>query len=200
MKLIGLTGNIASGKSTVAALLVQQGAAHLDADRLVHKLYQSGTKVTAEVAAHFGQEVLAADGSINRRALGAIVFGNPQALRALEKIVHPHIGPAIAERIQASASQPDPPPAMVIEAVKLIESGRHKIVDQVWFVIANEEIQAERMMTQRGLSAAEAKARLQSQPSIAERLRFAHLIIENNESLEQLAQQVKAGWQRLFSL
>jgi dephospho-CoA kinase len=155
--------------------------------------------VTAEVVAHFGPEVLAADGSVNRRALGAIVFGNPQALQRLEQIVHPHIGPAIAKRIQASASEPNPPPAMVIEAVKLIQSGRHKIVDQVWFVIARQEIQTERMMTLRGLSAAEAKARLQSQPAIAERLRFAHLIIENNESLEKLEQQVKEGWQRLFS-
>ena len=198
MKLIGLTGNIASGKSTVAQWLVKQGAAHLDADHLVHEMYEAGTEVTAEIAARFGEQVLAPDGSVNRKALGPIVFNDQEALRALEKIVHPRIGPATAERIRAAAMQAEPPPAMVLEAVKLIESGRHKIVDQVWFVIADPAIQKERMMQYRGHSVAEADARLQAQPAIDARLPFVHVIIKNNGTMEELIEQVQAAWQALL--
>ena len=200
MKLIGLTGNIASGKSTVAQLLVEQGAAHLDADRLVHEMYLPGTEVTVAVAAHFGEAVLTPDGSVDRAALGAIVFNDREALRTLEQIVHPRVGPAIAERIRAVATQSNPPPAMVIEAVKLIESGRHKIVDQVWFVLARPEIQKLRMMEDRGRSEAEAEARLQAQRPIAERLHLAHVIIENNDTMDNLIQQVQTAWKELLKL
>lgn len=198
MKLIGLTGNIASGKSTVAQLLVAHGAAHLDADALVHELYQPGTAVTQAVAAHFGAGVLAPDGAIDRRALGAIVFGDAAALQALEAIVHPQTGKLIAERLQAAASHPAPPPAMVVEAVKLIESGRHEQMDQVWFVVARPEVQKQRMMERRGLSEAEAEARLQAQAPIKERLHFADVIIENSGSEETLERQVRDAWNRLL--
>lgn len=199
MKLIGLTGNIASGKSTVAQWLAEQGAAHLDADRLVHKMYEAGTEVTAAIAARFGEHVLASDGSVNRKALGPIVFNDKEALRALEKIVHPRIGPAIAERIRAAAMQADPPPAMVIEAVKLIESGRDKIVDQVWFVVADRAIQKERMIEYRGHSAAEADARLQAQPDIEARLHVAQVIIRNNGTMDALLEQVERAWLQLLN-
>lgn len=199
MKLIGLTGNIASGKSTVAQWLAEQGAAHLDADRLVHEMYEAGTEVTAAIAARFGEHVLASDGSVDRKALGPIVFNDKEALRALEKIVHPRIGPAIAERIRAAAMQAEPPPAMVIEAVKLIESGRHKIVDQVWFVIADRAVQKERMIEHRGHSAADAEARLQAQPSIDARLHLAQVIIKNNDTMDALLEQVSTAWHQLLN-
>lgn len=199
MKLIGLTGNIASGKSTVARLLVESGAAHLDADRLVHELYRPGTGVTEAIAAHFGASILAEDGSVDRRALGAIVFNDPPALRALEGIVHPHTGAAIAEAIRAAAAEPEPPLAMVIEAVKLIESGRHEIVDQVWFVVAGPGVQKRRMMEWRGLSAAEADARLAAQAPIKERLHFADVIIENSGTIATLERQVRDAWNRLVA-
>lgn len=198
MKLIGLTGNIASGKSTVAQLLVTHGAAHLDADALVHELYQPGTAVTQAVAAQFGAGVLAPDGAIDRRALGAIVFEDPSALRTLESIVHPQTGRLIAERIQVVARHPSPPPAMVVEAVKLIESGRHELMDQVWFVVARPEVQKQRMMERRGLSEAEAEARLQAQAPIHARLHLADVIIENSGSEETLERQIRDGWNRLL--
>lgn len=198
MKLIGLTGNIASGKSTVARLLVQKGAAHLDADALVHELYEPGTPVTTAIAAHFGPEVLDEHGAVDRQALGVIVFADPEALRALEQIVHPQTGRAIAERIQALQSQAEPPPALVIEAVKLIESGRHEIVDQVWFVISRPEIQKARMMQDRGLSDAEALARLQAQAPLETRLHHAHVIIENSGSVATLERQVRDAWAALW--
>ncbi|MBA3534803.1 MAG: dephospho-CoA kinase [Ardenticatenales bacterium] len=199
MKLIGLTGNIASGKSSVARLLIERGAVHLDADALVHELYRPGTEVTSAIAAQFGEQVLAPDGSVERRALGEIVFSDAAALRALEGIVHPHTGRIIAERMEASATQPDPPPAMVIEAVKLIESGRHSMMDQVWFVVARPEVQGQRLMENRGWSEAEAQARLEAQAPIKERLHLADVIIENSGSLETLERQVSDGWERLIT-
>jgi dephospho-CoA kinase len=198
MKLIGLTGNIASGKSTVASLLVGLGAAHLDADALVHELYRADTPVTGAVAARYGERVLAADGSIDRRALGELVFADPDAMRELEQIVHPRVGELTASRVQEVASQPEPPPALVIEAVKLIESGRYKIVEQVWFVVARPEVQKQRLL-QRGWSEAEAQARLQAQAPIKERLHYADVIIENSGSLETLERQVRSAWQNLFA-
>ncbi len=198
MKLIGLTGNIASGKSTVAQWLTKQGAAHLDADRLVHEMYEAGTDVTVMIAARFGESVLASDGSVDRKTLGPIVFSDKEALRALEQIVHPRIGPAIADRIRAAVMQEEPPPAMVIEAVKLIESGRHKIVDEVWFVIADEAVQKERMIKHRGHTPVDAEARLQAQPSIQARLAFAQVIIKNNETMDKLLEQVETAWNRLL--
>lgn len=197
VKLIGLTGNIASGKSSVARLLVDLGVEHLDADQLVHKMYESGTEATEAVVQHFGEGVLAPDGAVDRRALGAIVFGDPEAMRALEAIVHPRIGVLIADRIQEVAARPTPPRAMVVEAVKLIESGRYKLMDEVWFVVAQREVQKQRLMEYRGLNEAEAEARLDAQPSIRERLHFADVIVENSGSMPTLERQVYDAWQRI---
>lgn len=199
VKLIGLTGNIASGKSTVAALLVELGAAHLDADALVHELYEPGTPVTEAVATHFGAGVLAPDGAVDRRALGKIVFADADALHALERIVHPRVGEATDARVRQAAAQPEPPPAMVIEAVKLIESGRYRIMDQVWFVVTHPDTQKQRLMERRGLSEAEAEARILAQSPIRERLHFADVIIENSGSLTTLERQVRLAWRNLFA-
>ena len=199
VKLIGLTGNIASGKSAVASMLVTLGAAHLDADALVHELYRADTPVTEAIADHFGKKVLARDGSVDRRALGEIVFNDREALQALESIVHPKVGEATVARIQQVAFQPEPPPAMVIEGVKLIESGRYKLMDQVWFVIARLEVQRRRLIENRGWSVAEAEARLSAQAPIKERLHVADVIIENSGDLETLERQVQSAWGNLFS-
>ncbi len=197
VKLIGLTGNIASGKSTVARLLVELGAEHLDADRLVHEMYEPGTTVTTEIAEAFGANVLAPDGGVDRRVLGELVFNDPEALGALEAIVHPRTGTLIAERIQEAAARANPPPAMVIEAVKLIESGSYRLMDEVWFVVAQERVQKQRLMEERGWSEEEAEDRLQAQPPIKERLHHADVIIENSGSMETLKRQVRDAWRRL---
>jgi dephospho-CoA kinase len=197
MKLIGLTGNIASGKSTVARLLVEMGAAHLDADQLVHDLYRPGTDVTRAIAERFGATVLAPDGSVDRKVLGAIVFDDPGQLRALEQIVHPVTGARITEYVQALGRGSKPPPALVIEAVKLIESGRYRSMDEVWFVVARPEVQRQRLVKDRGLSEEEAESRLSAQGSIRERLHFADVIIENSGSMQTLRRQVRDAWRRL---
>lgn len=198
MKTIGLTGNIASGKSTVAAMLVARGAEHLDADRLVHELYRPGSALVDTIAARFGEGVVAADGSIDRTVLGRIVFGDASALADLEAIVHPYTTRLIAERMRAVASRPDPPPALVIEAVKLIEVGRHKVVDSLWFVVASPETQRKRLVEARGWRLEEANARLAAQAPLEPRLALADEVIRNDGTLQALEVQVAAAWQRLI--
>ena len=199
MKIIGLTGNIASGKSTVARLLAERGAAHVDADALVHELYRADSPLPARIAQRFGAAVLAEDGSVDRAALGEIVFNDPEALRALEALVHPETGRLMAERVQAALAAEPPPPALVIEAVKLIESGRYRMADEVWFVRASPETQRERLIALRGHSAADAEARLAAQAPIEPRLAVADRVIDNDGSLDALDAQVEGAWRRLMA-
>lgn len=197
MKLIGLTGNIASGKSTVATLLIQRGAAHIDADALVHEMYLPGTEVTTALTEHFGASVLNTEGGIDRKALGAIVFSDPAAMRLVESLTHPRVGPMTMEKIQKIMAERTPP-AIVLEAVKLIESGRYKMTDSVWMVISDPAIQKQRLMEKRGWSEAEAEARLAAQPPIEPRLPFVHVLIHNNGTLADLEAHVEQQWQSLF--
>jgi dephospho-CoA kinase len=200
VKLIGLTGNIASGKSTVARMLEELGAARLDADELVHQMYEPGSPVVDAIAARFGAGVLAESGAVDRGALGAIVFNDRDAMQALEAIVHPRTGHAIQEWVESISALPIPPPAAVVEAVKLIQSGRHEMMDELWFVIASESVQKQRLMEARGLSEAEAEARLKAQPQIRDLLHFATVIIENSGSLDTLERQVRQAWEKAIHL
>ncbi len=196
MALIGLTGNIASGKSTVMAMLRELGAATLDADELVHRLMEPNTPITQAVAAAFGPDVLDERGAVNRKALGAIVFRDPEALRRLESIVHPAVGRAIEAELQRWQAASDPPPALVLEAVKLVESGRYRMCDALWVVVADRDVQRRRLIAHRGLAPEEADARLDAQPPLAQKLKLADEIIVNNGSLYTLRRQVEEAWKR----
>jgi dephospho-CoA kinase len=209
MKLLGLTGNIACGKSTVAALLQEQGAVLIDADLLVRELYATPNFVEQVVAlfrdrfaANSPVSVLSlthADGSINRQALGELVFADPSALRQLEALVHPAVAALREEKLAALRALPEPPPAAVLEAVKLIESGQAQNCDTVWCVVCAPDVQLERLMTRRGLDEAAAKARLANQPDAAAKQALLGsvplVLIPNNGTLDELRERVLSQWQ-----
>jgi len=188
---IGLTGNIGCGKSTVGAILQSFGAAYLDADAIVHRLLAPGTPTAARVVAQFDGRITRPDGSIDRRALGAIVFNDPAALQTLEQIVHPAVLDEVHARIAHSEHE-----VLVVDAVKLIESGLADEVDSLWVVTCPRQLQLERLMRDRGLSAEEANARIDAQPPQEERARRADVVIHNAGTREELVARVTEAYQQ----
>lgn len=203
--LIGLTGGIACGKSTVLAMLAALGARTIDADRVTHRLQQPGTPVYQAIVNTFGPQIVTTPGGpIDRRKLGAIVFNDPEALKRLEAIVHPAVRAEIRRFLDevagagkyATRLRPVERPIVVIDAIKLIESGWADECDQVWVVTCPVEQQIERLMTTRGMSLAEAQARVAAQPPQESRFNRAHVIIDNSGSQAQTRAQVEAAWQQ----
>jgi dephospho-CoA kinase len=216
--IIGLTGNIACGKSTVLDMLRERGAQVLDADRVTHELQALGQPVYHAIVAEFGPGILSApDGPIDRHALGAIVFADPAALRRLEQIVHP----AVRERImswleyvatsewrlgtgsvEAASSQspvpkPQSPSVAVIDAIKLLEGGWKQICDAIWVVTCPPEQQLARLISARGMREDEARARIAAQSPQADKVAQADVVIDNSGPLEATRRQVAAAWQAL---
>ena len=190
--LIGLTGNIGTGKSTVARMLTELGAEAIDADLVVHEVMQAGTPVHAAIVEAFGPEVLTPNGEIDRKRLGALVFAEPTALARLEAIVHPVTIEVIRRRIGATSAG-----AVVVEAIKLIEAGMADAYDSVWVTTCRREQQLERIMNERGLNRAEAEQRVQAQPPQEEKIARADVVIDNSHSLAQTQKQVQVAWERL---
>lgn len=190
--LIGLTGNIGCGKSTVAAMLAELGAEVIDADRLVHQLMEPGTERWRAIVERFGQGILRPDGTIDRARLGEVVFRDPAALADLEAILHPAARKLAEDRIASSRK-----PVVVLEAIKLIEAGWSRRVDSVWVVTCRREQQTERLRQSRGLSQAEAELRIKAQPPAEEKLKHADVVIDNSGPLEDTRHQVEAAWTRL---
>jgi cytidylate kinase len=196
--LLGLTGGIACGKSLAAAQLQQLGAVVIDADQVTHRLQQPGTAVFAAIVDAFGPTVIAADGSLDRRALGALVFGDPAQLQRLEAIVHPAVRAAIEAAIAAVPPYRDGRRSVaVVDAIKLIESGWAARCDAVWVVTAPPDQQLQRLMQTRGLSEIEARARIDAQVDQRSRLKFADMLLENHSTRDALIAQVTAAWQAL---
>jgi dephospho-CoA kinase len=190
--LIGLTGNIGAGKSTVARQLGELGAFVLDADQLYRGLIEPGQPGHRAVVDLFGDGVVAADGSIDRRRLGEIVFRDAAALGRLERATHPLVR-ARAEELIAAAK----PRVAVYEAIKLIESGQADRCDEVWVVTAPRELQIERIMARNKVDRAEAERRIDAQPPQEEKVARADVVIENAGSLDDIRRQVLAAWERL---
>jgi dephospho-CoA kinase len=190
--LIGLTGNIGTGKSTVAALLRELGAEVIDADRVAHELMEPGTPEWEQIVSRFGSDVLGLDRQIDRRALGAHVFADPAALRDLERILHPSVRPRIRQRFAAATAA-----VVVVEAIKLLEAGLYLECDAVWVVTAARATQVRRLMATRGLSEADAALRVDGQPPAAEKAARADVIIDNNGDLAATREQVLAAWREI---
>jgi dephospho-CoA kinase len=196
MRTIGLTGGIGSGKSTVGKLLSQCGAEVIHADLVGHDVYRPGTVGWQQVADAFGDAVVASDGTIDRKRLGAIVFADPSGLKRLNAIVHPLIFEEIRHRIENRRREGFELP-IVVEAAILIEANWLPLVDEVWLVVASDEAVRERLRRERGLDAAQVDARIAAQLSNQERRRYAQVVIENDGSLGELETRVRAAWSRL---
>ncbi|HXF70134.1 MAG TPA: dephospho-CoA kinase [Thermoflexus sp.] len=188
--LIGLTGNIACGKSTVARMLAEKGAYVIDADAIAHEVIRKGTPAYEAILQRFGEGILGPDGEIDRRRLGEIVFRDPAALRDLESIVHPAVLIEIQQRIQSGLEAP----AIVIEAIKLIESGFARACDTLWVVTCSESEQIRRLMNDRRLTEEEARVRIRAQPPQEEKIRQADVVIDNSGDLEATRRQVERAW------
>jgi dephospho-CoA kinase len=192
-RILGITGNIACGKTAVGQMLLDLGAEkYLDADALVHRLYLSGQPLAREIAETFGQEMLTADGSVDRRALGDLVFRDNAALRRLEAIVHPAVGQAMLGELARVSDHG----IAIIDAVKLLEGGSGAFCQSKWLITCPPEQELARLIARNGLSAADARARLQAQPSVEGRLPLVDEVIDNGGSLVETRRQVEAAFQR----
>lgn len=193
MKVLGVTGGIGAGKSMAAAMLAELGAVVIDADRVGHETYLPGTRGWDQVVAEFGREVVAADGTVDRKRLGALVFSNPARLARLNAIVHPLIRDAIATRVAAERAA-GAAAAVVIEAALLVEAQWDALVDEVWVVSARPEVIEQRLVTQRGLDRAAIAARMRAQIGDDERAARADVVIDNSGSVEALRARLGALW------
>jgi len=194
--IIGLTGGIGAGKSMAAAFLTELGARVIDADRIGHEAYRPGSEGFARVVETFGPGVVGADGAIDRRALGALVFADPAARARLNALVHPVIAAEVGRRIAAARAEGFDGP-LVVEAAVLLEAGWRPLVDWVWVVSTRREHAVARIMAARGLTSEEVERRLDAQTSDAERRRHADLVIENDGSPAALRAAVEAAWRTL---
>jgi len=192
---VGLTGGIGSGKSTVATMLAQMGADVIDADKVGHEIYLPGTEGFARVVEAFGPEVVGADGFIDRRVLGPKVFADPAELAKLNAIVHPLIVAELQARLAAARAAPRTTP-IVVEAAIMMEAG-WAFFDEIWVVSVSPETAIERVVVSRGLSREDVEKRIAAQMPIAERRRRADRIIENDGTPEALRASVEAAWHGL---
>lgn len=200
MRILGLTGDIACGKSTVARILNGRfGVVHLDSDRLVRELY-ARKEFAAQLAARFG-DVLNDAGEIDRPKLGALVFSDAQKLRELEAFVHPAVAALRREKLDELAAAGEE--FVVVEAVKLLEAGQGSDCDEIWCVVASPAVQTRRLIEIRGFSAEEAQIRLDNQPSRERKMELAGnvplVFIENNGTLEELETMVEEKWREFQS-
>ena len=198
MPLIALTGGIASGKSTIAGRLAEHGATVVDADQIVRDVQAPGTRVLREIAATFGDEMIAADGSLDRAALGARVFGDDEALERLNAIVHPAVREESARRFAAAFAED--PTAVVVYDVPLLVEAR---VDDPWDTIVVAHAPAEerlrRLVEIRGMERGAAQDRIDAQVSDEKRLAIADVVIDTSGTIEQTIEQTDAAWKQLTS-
>jgi dephospho-CoA kinase len=195
---IGLTGGIAAGKSTVARRFAEHGAVVLDADRLAREAVERGTPGLAAIRERFGDSVIAADGSLDRPALGAIVFGDEQARLDLNGITHPEVARLLKQRLEETRAV-DPDAVVVYDIPLMVESGgrRGGLFEHVVVVESSTDVRISRLVDLRGMSREEAERRIRSQATDEERRAIADTVIDSSGSLEQTLEQVDAAWETL---
>jgi len=189
---IGLTGNIATGKSVVRKMLEHLGAYGIDADVLSHRAIMKTSPGFQPVLDTFGQWVVGANGEIDRSKLGELVFNNPDALMRLETIIHPLVRQALDVLVNKTSKK-----VIVVEAIKLLESDIHSLCDQVWVTMSSSDLQLERLMEKRNLTRREAENRINAQLPATAKLTKADVVIENDGSFEKTWKQVYDAWQTI---
>lgn len=189
---IGLTGNIGSGKSTVLSMLEQLGAKVVDADDLVHEVMQQGLPVWQAIVDTFGEGVLTPQGDIDRKKLASLVFDDAEALRRLEEIVHPAVDERLRE-ITASSNEP----VVAVEAVKIMQSSVYGEIDSLWLVTCPTEERLQRLLRARDIDAEDVEERLRAQMAQEKQAELADVVIDNSGSLDHTWEQVRTEWERL---
>jgi dephospho-CoA kinase len=193
----GLTGGIASGKSTVARMLRKAGAVVIDADEIARQVVAPGLPAWHDIQALFGSSVLLPDKTIDRDALGKIVFADPELRRRLEKIIHPRVGTAIAAQLQRVA-RTEPDAVVLLDIPLLFETGRTDGLAEIIVVYVPEALQCQRLMQRDGLTESEAKTRMAAQLTMDEKAEKATIVIDNSGSLADTEKQALAAYQRLL--
>ncbi len=189
---IGLTGNIATGKSVVRRMLEHLGAYTIDADALTHRAYAKGAPGYQQVIDHFGKWLVSKEGEIDRSKLGQLVFSSPEAMSQLEAVVHPLVRQATEMLIKRSTQS-----VIVIEAIKLLEGDLRNVCDSIWVTNAPEEVQVERLMRKRGLSRDQSLERVHAQSAQSAKVAVANIVITNTGSYDALWKQVNAAWKEI---
>jgi dephospho-CoA kinase len=191
-KLIGLTGNIATGKSEVARMLRELSATVIDADVLARKVVEPGRPALAEITRVFGSDMLLPSGALDRKKLAGIVFGDKAKLKQLEAITHPAVRVELNKRIDEAPRDA----VVVIEVIRLFEGGYAERCDQVWVTDCPRQMQIARLMTSRAMTEAEAIQRVDAQPSQADKVARADVVIDTSRSLAETKRQVDAAWRK----
>ncbi len=197
MKVIGLTGGIGSGKSTVSQYLAELGAVILDADKVGHEAFKPDTEAWHEVVATFGRQIISPSGEVDRKKLGEIVFGDPESLSRLNQIMHPKMYDMMKAQIEEYRQQAVD--VVVVEAAILLEANWTSLVDEVWVTVAAEAAVLERLKAQRGMEAEQTLARIRSQLTTEERVKQADVVISNDGDLDEVKAKVKELWARLHT-
>ena len=197
MLVIGLAGGIGSGKSSVSGMLKNLGAIIVDADKLGHEVYLPGTEGLREVVSAFGEDILSSNGEIDRRILGSKVFGSPEAMAKLNAIVWPRIKNKVTELIEENSQLGTE--ILVLDAAVLIEAGWTTVVDEVWVVTAPVDQIISRLESRNGITEEQAMSRINSQMTTEQRVEYADIVIENDDSLDKLMSSVQHIWNKTLS-
>lgn len=195
MIVIGLTGGIASGKSTVAKMLSELGAVVIDADKVGHEAFRPHTEAWRKVVAAFGKDILGENDEIDRSKLAQLVFNDPKALKRLNRTMHPLMHSIVEKRIEALRRQGIE--VVVLEATLLIEAKWTDLVDQVWVTITPGDTVINRLVSQKGFTGEQAKARINSQTPISQRAKHADVVIKNDSDMDMLKKKVGGLWRKL---
>jgi dephospho-CoA kinase len=196
MLVIGLTGGIASGKSTVSKKLKSLGAAIIDADLLAREVVEPGEEGWVKIKEYFGEKVLDSQGNLNRKKMAEIIFNDDQKRMALNNIIHPAVIQKTKELIEKYKAEGQAP-LIVVDAPLLIETGMHNLVDEVWVLNVKPEVQIQRVMERDNIPRESAIQRLKTQMPTEEKLKYANRVIDNNLTLNDLIRQVQDFWREI---